>query len=497
MEYQMDLEKSFMRAMHQVAAKDLSESQLSEQYEALGALIREQIGPIWQETKEKQEKEKSVYYFSMEFLTGKFTQKNLEYLDLYEKLCDFFAEKGLSLQKVLSIESEPGLGNGGLGRLAAAFLDSLSSLSYSGHGYGIRYEKGLFKQRLDHGYQTEEPDNWLDQKNIWEYPRFDEKLKVRFGGRIRVTKEGEELKFHHVDYEEVYAIPYDIPVIGYKNGNINTLRLWSAKSVHDLNFHEFSSGNLSAAFHEENKAKSICQILYPNDSYYEGKKLRLKQEYFLVSAGMQDLIRKVEKRKIPLKELPRYIAIHINDTHPAMAIPELMRILLDEYELEWVEAWDITVKTCAFTNHTLLEEAMEKWDINLFREVVPRIWQITEEINNRFLDALRNKYQVTAAEEIEKLSIIQYGTVRMVNLSIVGTHSINGVAKLHSDILRTKELKHFARLYPDRFNNKTNGIVHRHWLLTANKQLTAYIEELIGDGFKTDPKQLKELLKFE
>jgi len=491
------LKKEIEEALYTNAGKSFAESDLTDKYYALGNVVRNHTGKIWSETSKNQKdsKAKTVYYFSMEYLTGKFMEKNLEYLGIYEVVKDFFEDHDICLGELFDIEAEPGLGNGGLGRLAVAFLDSLSSMSMPGHGYGLRYEKGLFKQSMENGYQKEEPQNWLKEPNIWEFKRPSEAVEVRYGGGIQVIPIGKKFTFRHVDYSIVKAVPYDTPFIGYKNQNVNTLRLWSAESTEDLDLKEFSKGNLGGAFNKINEVKSICQVLYPDDSYYDGKRLRLKQEYFLVSAGVQDVVRKSVNNGIPLEELHKYTAIHINDTHPAMAVPELMRILMDDYCMEWEQAWKITVNTCAFTNHTLLEEAMEKWDINLYRDLLPRIWQITEEINNRFLAELRNIHRITSAETIDKLSIIHQNTVRMVNLSIVGSHSINGVAKLHSDLLKERELRHFYNVYPQKFNNKTNGIIHRHWLLSANRKLADLTEDLIGPGFKTNPIQMRELLK--
>lgn len=490
----------YEKMLYSCSGKTFEESTIQDKYNALGNLVRIYSGRRWHATKRHQENYgvKSVYYFSMEFLTGKFLKKNLEYLGVYEWVETYFEERGVCLADLLEAEHEPGLGNGGLGRLAVAFLDSLSSLAMSGHGYGIRYEKGLFRQVLDNGAQREKPDSWLVEDNIWEQRMYQERLEVRYGGRILYIPKGEnQYAFKHVDYQTVYAVPYDIPILGYKNDNVNTLRLWGAESSEDLNLVEFGKGNYAGAFEKINQVESISQVLYPNDSTLEGKRLRLKQEYFLVSSGVQDIIRQQEKLGRSVSELPEYVAIHINDTHPVMAIPELMRILLDQYDMEWAEAWKITVKTCAFTNHTLLQEAMEKWDVGLFRELLPRIWQITEEINNRFITDMKEQLKGTETDLLEKLSIIQSNTVRMVNLAIVGTHSINGVAKLHSDLLKERELNHFYQVFPERFNNKTNGIIHRHWLLSANRGLASLIQELIGDGFIRDPKALKELAGFD
>lgn len=490
----------FEKMLYSISGHCFEESSIQDKYLALGTLVKIYSGRRWHATRRKQEVsgEKSVYYFSMEYLTGKFLRKNLEYLGYYDMVETYFEERHVCMADLLDAEHEPGLGNGGLGRLAAAFLDSLSSLSMPGHGYGIRYEKGLFQQVIDNGGQREKPDSWLVEDNIWEQKMYQERLTVRYGGRILyIPTENNKYTFKHVDYQTVYAIPYDIPVLGYQNDHVNTLRLWGAESCEDINLVEFGKGNLCGAFEQINYVKSISQVLYPDDTNLEGKRLRLRQEYFLVSASLQDILRNQIKLQRKVTDLALYVAIHINDTHPTMAIPELMRILMDEHNLEWDVAWKITVDCCAFTNHTLLAEAMEKWDVGLFRELLPRIWQITEEINNRFLRELKENQGITDSALLDRLSIIRQNTVHMVNLSIVGTHSINGVAKLHSDLLKEKELNHFYQIFPERFNNKTNGIVHRHWLLSANRGLSALIRELIGSDFETNPAALKGLLAFD
>ena len=484
------------RVLFETLGKDLSNAHGYDIYLSLGKLLKEVLGEQWANSNNREGglKAKRMYYLSMEYLTGPFTQQYLKYLDLHQLFKEGLGELGISLDDIINYEQEPALGNGGLGRLAAAFLDSLSSLKLPGHGYGLRYEKGLFKQEIQDGLQVEKPDDWLIQENIWEYKRENISYDVKLGGQIDIDKKGEDLTFAHRDYETIRAIAYDIPILGYKNQWVNTLRLWEAKSKEDIDLSAFSQGDFSSAFNKINSAQAITQFLYPNDSHWEGKKLRLKQEYFLVSASLQDIYHKFKGLKVPIEEFSDYIAIHINDTHPTLAIPELMRILLDEEGLKWDKAWSIIIKTFAFTNHTILSEAMEKWDINLYKEVLPRIYLITVEINHRFIHELREKHGIGTPEQLCQYSIIEDNMVKMLNLSIVGSHSINGVAQLHSNILKERELHHFYRIYPEKFNNKTNGIVHRRWLLDANPQLTDLIQTYIGPDFIKNPLALENLL---
>lgn len=486
------------RELYQLVGKSIEHADHSEIYIALGAVLKEIIGERWSRRNKlyNDNNVKRVYYLSMEFLTGKFTKTNLEYLNLYNIVKESLDEINICLEDIIEEEVDPGLGNGGLGRLAAAFLDSMASLSMPGQGYGLRYEKGLFKQIIEEGKQIEEADNWLAKKNIWEYKRENEEYEVKLGGDIVTTGFGEALEFTHVNYQRVKALPYDIPIVGYKNNCVNTLRLWSGESYNGVSFNDFARGSFNQSYKDINMANTLTEFLYPDDSTMEGKKLRLKQEYFLVSATIQDIIYKYKHRGLPLIELQDHIAIQINDTHPVLAIPELMRILIDENRLEWDIAWDITVKTFGFTNHTIMWEAMEVWDISTYKEILPRIWMITEEINHRFKYYLINDLDISSQEQLDQLSIIKNDYIHMVNLGIVGSHSVNGVAKLHSKILKENTLRHLYEVYPERFNNKTNGVVHRRWLLNANSNLSLMIEDLIGDGFKKDPLQLMELLKF-
>lgn len=485
--------------LDKVSGKILTEVTENDIYRAIGSILRDEIGINWSKTRTRyrDNKVKQVYYLSMEFLTGKFTQKNMQYLDLYEVMRTSVEQLGFNFEDVMRIEMEPGLGNGGLGRLAAAFLDSLSSLKLPGHGYGLRYEKGLFKQVIEDGKQLEAPDDWIKDIDMWQYKREDVIYEVKFGGKVKTSAKDGKLFFNHVDYESVRAEAYDIPILGYKNDVVNTLRLWRAESYDDIDFKEFSKGNLKGAFERTNRAKSITQFLYPDDSNYEGKKLRLKQEYFLVSASVQDILKDYRKLEEPIEKIADYVAIHTNDTHPALAIPEFMRILLDEDDLEWDDAWTITRDVFAFTNHTILIEAMEAWDVGLFQETLPRMFGIIDEINHRFMYFLRNIKKINSDAELNKLSIIWNNRVRMVNLSICGSHSINGVAWLHTEILKHRELNHFYKIFPEKFNNKTNGIVHRRWLLNANRELTNFLEEKIGDEFKKDALKLEDLMKFK
>lgn len=489
-----------LRSSHfRLTGRTLEKGSKKEIYLALGNLIKEEIGERLAESEElyEEKNKKSVYYISMEYLTGRFLKKNLEYLGFYDLVEESFHELGISLEEILEVENDPGLGNGGLGRLAAAFLDSLVSLNMPGFGYGLRYEKGLFEQRIEDQKQVEYPDDWLETANIWEYKRSQEEVEVKLGGRINITGSGDNLEFHHVDYKRVRAIPYDVPYLGYRNNRVNTLRLWSAESYYDIDLKEFANGNFHEAFLMKNMGSSLTQFLYPEDSNIEGKKLRLRQEYFLVSASMQDLVRKHLRKGLKLEDFPKYHAVHINDTHPVLAIPELVRILVDEEKMPWNKAWTIVEKTFAFTNHTILEEAMERWDVELFKNTLPRIWMIIEEINYRYLFLLENEKDIDSQNLLNHLSILEHNQIKMVNLAIMGSHSVNGVARLHTNILKENTLKDLYNVYPQKFNNKTNGIVHRRWLLGANKDLSMWIENLIGDEFIRNPMELKKLEEFK
>lgn len=493
------LKKNIESSHYRLTGRPLGKGSNKEIYLALASVIKEEIGRklATSEALYEEKNRKSVYYLSMEYLTGKFLKQNLIYLGIYDLVEEALNDLGYDIEEIAEIENDPGLGNGGLGRLAAAFLDSLVSLKMPGFGYGLRYEKGLFEQKIEEFRQVELSDDWLKTPNIWEYKRPEEAIEVRLGGHINISGSGEDLDFHHVNYKRVKAIPYDIPYVGYRNDRVNILRLWSAESYFDIDFNEFAHGSYHQSFHKKIMATTLTQFLYPEDSNIEGKKLRLRQEYFLVSASMQDLVRKHLKKALKLEDFHKYNVVHINDTHPVLAIPELIRILVDEHNLPWNKAWAITEKTFAYTNHTILEEAMERWDIELFKSILPRIWMIIEEINYRYLHLLEIKKDVDSQNLLNHLSILEHNQIKMVNLAVMGSYSVNGVAKLHTDILKSHTLKELYNVFPDKFNNKTNGIVHRKWLLEGNKELSMWIENLIGHGFISDTRELEKLMEFK
>ncbi|KGM97684.1 maltodextrin phosphorylase [Clostridium novyi A str. 4552] len=494
------IKKDFVKKLITMFSEDIDEASTHHKYLAFGSLIKDYCAENWMKTNKRyiKEGEKQVYYFSMEFLIGRLLRSNLLNLGIEEESEKALAELGINIKELEDAELDAGLGNGGLGRLAACFLDSMASLGIAGHGCGIRYKYGLFEQKIVNGYQVEIPDNWLKEGNVWETRKDNKSVIVKFGGRVIPEMLNGRLNFKHENYQAVRAVPYDTPIIGYENDTVNNLRLWSAETVEqdkDLDFSFFKYGNYSKAVEYKSSIESISQVLYPDDSQYEGKILRLKQQYFFVSAGIQSIIRNYKKRNKPINELDKYIAIHVNDTHPSLAVPELMRILIDEEELDWDEAWDITTKTISYTNHTIMAEALEKWDITMFKELLPRIYMIVEEINRRFEEDIKSKYGDNEYK-IGKMAILYQGKVRMANLAIVGGHSVNGVAKLHTEILKKRELSDFYELYPDKFNNKTNGITHRRWLIQSNPELAKFITEAIGDEWIKNPKKLTYLLKY-
>ncbi|MBO5099633.1 MAG: glycogen/starch/alpha-glucan phosphorylase [Clostridia bacterium] len=493
------IKKDFQQKLITRYSKDIEQAHPLHIYEAFGRLIRDYVTQYWYESKNKYNEKtvKQVHYFSMEFLLGKLLDTTLINLGIKEQATEALAELGIDINDLKEIEIEPGLGNGGLGRLAACFLDSMSSTGIPAYGQGIRYKYGLFKQTIKEGYQLEEADNWLKYENIWEMRRDDEAVVVRFGGDIDVDidKNG-EIQVQHKNCEEVLAVPYDTPIVGYDCKNVNTLRLWSAKVIgEELDFSEFSHGDYLKSVEDKYNTELISNVLYPDDSTYEGKKLRLKQEYFFVSAGLQSIVKKHKKLGLSMERFYENHAVHINDTHPSLAIAELMRILIDEENIPWATAWEITKKTMAYTNHTIMAEALEKIDINLMKSLLPRIYMIIDEINKRFDYAIYEKYG-DSFEKKSKMSILWDNKVRMANLAIVGSHSVNGVAALHTDILKNQELKDFNEFFPDKFNNKTNGITHRRWLISANPELTKLICDAIGDKWIKDPERLEDLLPF-
>ncbi|GIP30109.1 alpha-1,4 glucan phosphorylase [Paenibacillus sp. J23TS9] len=475
--------------------KSIEEATADDIYKILGMLIREYIGREWAETNQmyKTRQEKQVYYFSMEFLIGRLMGNNLLNLGMLETVRDGLLELGWNLEEIEEQEPDAGLGNGGLGRLAACFLDSLASLGYAGHGCGIRYKYGLFEQKIIDGHQVELPDDWLQKSNVWEERRADKKVEVRFWGQVEVREEDGRTIFNTVNYERVWAVPYDVPVIGYGDLHVNTLRLWSAESAMEPAKMRMEGQNSYYKFLDYNRSvESISEFLYPDDSGYEGKLLRLKQQYFLCSAGLQSVLRTFDKQGLPYSDLPNKIAVHINDTHPTLVIPELMRILIDEKGFGWDEAWDVTTRTVSYTNHTLLSEALEKWPVNMMRELLPRVYMIIEEINKRFCGMLLERFPARQ-NLVSEVAIIESDQVKMAHLAIVGSYSVNGVAQLHTDLLKSDVMKPFYDLFPARFNNKTNGITHRRWLMHANPELSHLISESIGTGWITHPYQLLDL----
>ncbi|WP_330654230.1 glycogen/starch/alpha-glucan phosphorylase [Caproiciproducens sp. MSJ-32] len=488
------LKKEFKERFLELIGKRIEDGTKEQKYYVLGSLVREYLMNDWLNTQDryKESNQKEIYYFSMEFLIGRLLNDSLLNLGI-RKICkEALADLNIDLTELEELENDQGLGNGGLGRLAACFLDSMSSLGIAGHGCGIRYKYGFFNQKIIDGKQVEFSDNWLQQGNPWEIKKRDEAEIVKFGGEVRLENINNKLIATHYNYEAVLAVPYDTPITGYNNGVINTLRLWSAEAIdNEFKFDVFSRGDFIKAYEYKNSVESISSILYPNDSSYEGKVLRLKQEYFFVSAGLQSIIKKYKKNNGDIRRLNEKIAIHINDTHPALVIPELIRILIDEEGLSWEEAWDITNRTVAYTNHTILSEALEKWPIDMVKMLLPRIYMIIEEINERFCKELWSRYPGDWSR-IARMAIIADGYVKMAHLSIVGSHSVNGVAKLHTEILKKREMVDFYNYYPQKFNNKTNGINHRRWLLKINPKLKDLLIENIGESFIKDPLRLIE-----
>ena len=490
--------KDYRQKFIEIHGKDLDEGTDYNKYEALGSLVRDYVAKMWIDTnkKYKENSKKQVYYFSMEFLLGRLLGSNLLNLGIRDTCKAALDDLGIDLDKLENLEEDQGLGNGGLGRLAACFLDSMASLSIPGHGCGIRYKYGFFSQRIINDSQVEVPDDWLKRGNIWEIKKTDKARVVKFGGDVRVDYTDGNLKFNHTNYDAVLAVPYDMPIVGYKNNVVNTLRLWSAEPLsNEFDFSSFNRGDFKKAMEYRDSVESISQILYPDDSFYEGKVLRLKQQYFFVSAGLQSIIHHFKSAQGNMKELDEKIAVHINDTHPTLAIPELMRILIDEEGFGWDTSWRMTNNIMSYTNHTIMAEALEKWPIEMFKKLLPRIFMIVQEIDKRFCSELKNKY-VGQWDKVRKMAIIDNGYIKMAHLAIVGSHSVNGVAKLHTEILKKQEMSDFYYCYPNKFNNKTNGITHRRWLISANPKLTMFLKEKIGDSFITHPTDMINFEKF-
>ena len=463
-------------------------------YQAVALAVKDMIIDRWIATHKEYDKQdaKIVYYMSMEFLTGRFLGNNIISLCEQKEIEEALSELGFDLNSIEDQERDPALGNGGLGRLAACFLDSLASLGYPAYGCGIRYRYGMFKQQIRDGYQIEVPDEWLKDGYPFEIRRAEYATEVKFGGYVETEWDGKRNHFVQKGYQSVMAVPYDIPIVGYGNNVVNSLRIWDAQPVNTFNLSEFDKGDYQKAVEQENLAKTIVEVLYPNDNHYSGKELRLKQQYFFISASVQRAIKKYKEKHDDIHKFYEKASFQLNDTHPTVAVAELMRILLDEENLEWDEAWEITTKTCAYTNHTIMAEALEKWPIELFSRLLPRVYQIVEEINRRFVAQIQQRYPGDN-DKIRRMAIIYDGQVRMAYLAIVGSFSVNGVAKLHTEILEKQELRDFYEMMPEKFNNKTNGITQRRFLLHGNPLLADWVTDKIGNEWITDLSNIKKL----
>ena len=476
--------------------KNLDEATKQQIFQAVSYAVKDTIIENWMKTQQQYEEDdpKIVYYMSMEFLMGRALGNNLINLTEYDEVKDALEELGFDLNVIEDQEPDAALGNGGLGRLAACFLDSLATLGYAAYGCGIRYRYGMFKQKIKDGYQVEVPDNWLKDGNPFELRRPEYAKEVKFGGYVRVEYDPatRRNKFIQEGYQSVRAVPFDFPVVGYNNGIVNTLRVWDAEAIDDFQLDSFNKGDYMRAVEQQNLAKNIVEVLYPADEHYAGKELRLKQQYFFISASVQEAIAKYKKKHSDIRKFYEKATFQLNDTHPTVAVAELMRILLDEEGLTWDEAWEVTSKTCAYTNHTIMAEALEKWPIELFSRLLPRVYQIVEEINRRFCEKIRAMYPGNE-EKIRKMAIIYDGQVKMAHLAIAAGYSVNGVAALHTEILEKRELKDFYEMMPEKFNNKTNGITQRRFLLHANPLLAKWVTAHIGDEWITDLPQISKM----
>lgn len=478
--------------------KSINEANGQQIFQAVAYSVKDIIIDQWIMTHKEFEKQdvKIVYYLSMEFLMGRALGNILINLSADEKMKETLDELGLDLNLIEEEEPDPALGNGGLGRLSACFLDSLSTLGYPAYGCGIRYKYGMFEQKIEDGFQIEVPDNWLKFGYPFEMKREEYAKEVKFGGHVSVIKDdlGRD-SFLQENYQSVLAIPYDIPIVGYGNHIVNTLRIWDAQDINTFNLESFDKGDYLKAVEQQNLAKTICEVLYPNDNHYAGKELRLKQQYFFISASIQRAVSKYMESHEDIRKIHEKVCFQLNDTHPTVAVAELMRILLDDYYLSWEDAWDITNKTCAYTNHTIMSEALEKWPIDLFSKLLPRIYQIVDEINRRFLLIVEKQYPEDN-KKVEKMAILYNGEVRMANLAIVASYSVNGVAKLHTEILKKRELKDFYEMFPKKFNNITNGITQRRFLLHGNPLLAGWVTGKIGDEWITNLSAIGKLADY-
>ena len=484
--------KDNIKTLYRKTLEEASEQQI---FQAVCYAVKDTIIDNWMETQKAYEKKdpKTVYYLSMEFLMGRALGNSLINLKEYKEVAAALDELGVNIDAIEDQERDAALGNGGLGRLAACFLDSLATLGYSAYGCGIRYRYGMFKQQIRDGYQIEVPDNWLKDGNPFELRRPEYAKVVKFGGYVKVdVDENGKSHFSQEGYQSVQAIPYDLPIVGYGNRIVNTLRIWDAQPIECFQLDSFDKGDYRMAVEQENLAKNICEVLYPNDNHYAGKELRLNQQYFFISASIQEAVEKYMRTHKDIKKLYEKVVFQLNDTHPTVTVAELMRILMDDYNLGWDEAWDVTTKSCAYTNHTIMSEALEKWPIELFSRLLPRIYQIVEEINRRFIDQIRATYPGNE-EKVRKMAIIYDGQVKMAHLAICAGFSVNGVARLHTEILKNQELKDFYEMMPDKFNNKTNGITQRRFLLHGNPLLADWVTDKVGSDWITNLPKINKL----
>ena len=475
--------------------KSVNEASKQQLFQAVSYSVKDLIIDQWMATHRVYEENdvKTVYYLSMEFLMGRALGNNIINMRANKIIKEALDELGIDLNVIEDQEPDPALGNGGLGRLAACFLDSLSTLGYPAYGCGIRYKYGMFEQKIENGFQVEVPDNWLKDGNPFEMKRSDYAVEVKFGGYVRITKDnnGRE-KFVQENYQSVLAVPYDLPIVGYSNNVVNTLRIWDAEAIDNFNLDSFDKGDYQKAVEQQNLARTICEVLYPNDNHYAGKELRLKQQYFFVSASILRAVIKYMEKHEDIHNIHEKVCFQLNDTHPTVTVAEFMRILMDDYDLSWDEAWSITTKTCAYTNHTIMSEALEKWPLELFSRLLPRIYQIVEEINRRFIIEIQAKYP-NDYKKIENMAIVYDGQVKMAHLAIVASFSVNGVARLHTEILKNQQLKEFYQMMPEKFNNKTNGITQRRFLLHGNPLLADWVTTKIGDDWITNLQHISEL----
>ncbi|WP_313185261.1 glycogen/starch/alpha-glucan phosphorylase [Lacrimispora sp.] len=479
--------KSVLFNMKNVFRKTVDEATPEQMYQAVAYAVKDVIIDEWIATHKAYEDQdvKTLYYLSMEFLMGRALGNNIISIMAQPEVKEVLEELGFDLNTIEDQEPDPALGNGGLGRLAACFLDSLATLGYPAYGCGIRYRYGMFKQKIEGGFQVEIPDDWLKNGYPFELRRAEYATEVKFGGYVSTIRENGRERFIQEGYQSVLAVPYDMPIVGYGNNVVNTLRIWDAQAINTFSLDSFDRGDYQKAVEQENLAKTIVEVLYPNDNHYAGKELRLKQQYFFISASVQRAVMKYMEKHEDIHKFFEKTVFQLNDTHPTVAVPELMRILLDDYSLSWDEAWEITTKTCAYTNHTIMSEALEKWPIELFSRLLPRIYQIVEEINRRFQQKIMEMYPGNQ-EKLRKMSIVYDGQVRMANLAIVGGFSVNGVARLHTEILKNQELKDFYQMMPEKFNNKTNGITQRRFLLHGNPLLAEWVTRKIGNDWITN-----------